>query len=344
MRYHKLIEAPITDISFHGDMEHPGTFRQDDLKKFADPIWKERVMKLFQRAPVDIELHIVNGTPERKIELRSKYTIDRVSIDNPASYVGIQSIQWAEHVLGHPVDATGKIVCLLFNNEGSNRVGMTPWIVGHRIGHCFFERNSRPANENNYNMQSSIGDRLAGVINLVERYHKSIGKHMSGVSSEERIIDVARLISPFRSARTGSVRDSGEYVVELLVQFLSTGAITFNTDWIEGEAAKPADVTPLERAILGALDRERSSIYNVSREGYRFNELWDALKSNPLRPRTRAALLKVTADMAERDLYAIIMPTGKHENMHKEMQDAARELSNLYAKLLQYNTGRVLVL
>lgn len=270
MRYRDIYEAPIADMSYHGDMETPGTFRNDDLKKFRDPEWKERVVKLFQNGPFDINLHIVNGDAEGKVTKRTKYTIDRVDTKNPSKYVGLQSPEWAEAILGHPIDTEGKITAILLQNEGGARVGLTPWMVGHRLAHCFFENNSREVN-------SALQSTAMMCTRAVSTFFMALSKYFRAYDievpdgSEEAVAFIAKHVSTFRSGRTGNLRNSGEFLVELLASYIMTGKVEFRRDWIEGGPRPKPELTDLQWAIHDTASRISGTQFS-----YYLNDYYDA--------------------------------------------------------------------
>lgn len=330
-------------------MGTPGTFRKDDLKKFADPIWKDRVLKLFQKAPFDINVHIVNGDENKKVVQASKYGINRVDTTDIKRYVGIQSKMWAEQIVG-PLDTDGKITVILLQNEGTARVGMTPWMVGHRIAHTFLEANGREANVVLQRDGDQIQITLSRLFNELMKTRKKEGL-FDIEGNDEFITEIGKLILPFRSARTGNLTHSGEISVELMTYYLTTGNVRFKRDWIAGPNFH-RELTPLQQEILdygwnpykdGALAGRFEYFYEYPEY---LDNLYTTMRSSKLRPRTKAKLRDEIKIMIDGELWdnkpnAAWTPS---EVYHFHLTDAEKRLERLFQKMLNYTVGKIVVL
>ncbi len=350
MRYRDLIsEAPIADFEIAGDLDTQGSFQKDDLKKLRDPAWKERVVRLFQRSPFVINLYIVNGDPEGKIKRTGKNFIDKTNTRDIKSYVGIQSRAWAAEVLGHEVGESD-ISCMLFSNEGSARVGLTPWMVAHRMAHCFIETNTRYANEKLQVTANSVMLTGGSFMLAMDRYINDPKSpkyaNRDRESDEAMIAKHAAMLSNFRSARTGNLRDSGEYMVELFAQFLINGKVEFKTDWITGPRREPIQHTPLEDAVLRGTKNQGWAFFQYAQHEYALEALFKAMKGDPLRPRTKAALQAVVAKMDRegRDHYRPKGDWTAEERMHYKLEEFAATLNEQFTDMLKLAQGSVVVL
>jgi predicted transcriptional regulator len=351
MRYTEISEAPISDIVSQ-DMNREGTFRPEDRKKIQSPEWQERVYRLFQSSPFPIMLYLINGSPENKITMTSKHFINRidVSVDKVKDYVGIMSKERAETILQHPMDTEGKITAMMFHNEGSERVGLTPWIVAHRIAHMFLERNDRPANESIRYMLFELQQHLNDLFTYLSR-QPAFG-HLKQLNSNDDILDMARTISTFRSARTGNLRDSGEYGVELLAQFILKGKVTFSRSWIDGDPEQQqSEFNEQEQAIINAAKLIKNKLTDIDTYFLRIEkghfgveDLFNSLRGNPHRPRTHKALYNIIAKMVNEERYVRIMPKTEAGRYHEYLTLYEDRINQTMQKMLNYAVGKVLVL
>ena len=348
MRYRELIEAPIQDMDFVGDMNNPGSFRDDDLRKFRNPEWKERVIRLFRNSPWDWEIHIVNGREDGKVKFSTKTVVDYINTEFARDYVGIHDKRWAEAIVNHPLETDGKITILLLTNEGTDRVGLTPWMVAHRIGHCFFESNDRYQNERIIAMGTGIRNSLSSIATIIIKYMED-----QGLATRNTIglTKVAQLLSNFRSARTGNLRDRGEYPVELMAEFILNGKVTLKTDWIGGNPRPRYEVSPVEEAVLSACSEYHLSILGAVKWDDHFERLFKAMSSNPLRPCTRAAFKALLVSMEEREVdekYASENFPSRHwteqEALHFHVKKVENKINEILEKMVNFCVGHVLVL
>lgn len=265
-----LTEMPMTSLNLHGDTTQAGTFRPDDVKKITSPEWQDRVIKLFSKVEIDIELHLLHGTHTKEKydretgkftptdEKGHRYAVNKHALDafypktDFRKYSGLQSLEWGERILGTKLNGQGVTLILTFN-EGADRVGLTPWMLGHRIAHAFFENTGREANEKFASIYAKVTNNLASLVSVVEKVIKANGEEI-GYDNEERIAKVASLISSFRSAKTMNVRDSGEYAMELMTQYLIAGKVVFNTSWINDETSK-AGLDSLAKLLSGQFEQ-----------------------------------------------------------------------------------------
>ncbi len=192
MRFLQLIsEAPIGDLKVMGDPEKEGSFRATDLKGMASPNWSARVHKMFAKAPVTLNVYFFNFAgnkiwfdedPDYWYEVRSEYM----------RYAGEFALDRAERLFKGdlPPNYQKGVNILLTNNEGDDRLAMTPWMVGHRIIHALFAK---------------LDDRTVGA-NSFSDFQNYIHKLIFEIFNQERAFhsywkDVCRLIGTTRSSR-----------------------------------------------------------------------------------------------------------------------------------------------
>lgn len=124
-------------------------------------------------------------------------------------------------------------ISVLMTNIGDNP--LTPWIMGHRIGHI-----------NDWKLKTSL-DHNKVQDTPVYRYVQNHGDIFSVAQEYVSIIDPGCMVfttddtdvnheeiftklSPFKSARDRNVGGLTEYITELHAQYLSTGRVDFNKD------------------------------------------------------------------------------------------------------------------
>jgi hypothetical protein len=341
------VSEAINDFQIHGDISKPGTFRVDDIKKFNDPVWKDRVVRLFAKSPIEINLHIINGDEEGRVTLQTKYSIDRVYpniVAKMKQYVGLQSMAWVSKILGRvPDHSETSLNVLLMGNEG-----LTPWIVAHRIGHCFFENNNREVNGRFVTSASFLLRTLGSYIATIQPYLREQGLATDASDSEAIIAATAKLLSPFRSARFGHLRDSGEYGVELFAQYLITGRATFLRDWIGGSRWNKPVRSPAEELIMANMRNKGYAVSDLLRSSYadELRVLFNEMKGDPARPRTTKALYAIISDMVEneRHLTAPKYDAPKSEHIHHKLDELEDTVNEIFDEILKISRGYFVVL
>ena len=59
------------------------------------------------------------------------------NLDNLKKYVGVNPISLVARLIGkEPPEASKSITIVMVENESTNRISMTPWILAHRVGHA----------------------------------------------------------------------------------------------------------------------------------------------------------------------------------------------------------------
>jgi hypothetical protein len=346
-----VTEAPVADMGFSGDLNNPGSYREDDLKKIRSPEWRARVVKILEKAPVDIGLYFVNGPAEKRLDFSTPtYKLD-IDLSTASTYVGIQSKDWARRVMGGklPTGYETRVNVILAQNEGTDRVGLTPWLVAHRIGHCFFENNNRPENRELRSTTTYLMTSLISFCHRLEVLFSAKGLVSEKENdSDQRIRNVIKLISPFRSARAGTLRDNGEYLVELFAQFLTSGRVTFNRFIIDGKPRTVRrEMAPDEAELFLALKAKLTgySQQHPIKLGWWDHEMewiWSELRYLQARPRTRDGLRKLYEKWVEEGFFT--NPSTGTDKMHLWMDEMEDTLNNLFTGLLEETTGKFVVL
>ncbi len=203
-----LFEMPISGIHTYGDMSKPGSFRVDDLRMVSSPQAHEKIVRVLRKAPVDIELHFVN----LPYPVNANYHFsDKVGI-------GILNPEKFNTRYGFKLKLNKNALNLAYvENEGTDRVRMTPWIIAHRLSHIFA---ISTVLEDEWH---TMWDKLRQVMRHISwRFHLPSG----------RTVDVDLLAYAFGTTsicREGRLTQPAEWFHECFAQFCVTGEVRFNS-------------------------------------------------------------------------------------------------------------------
>ena len=134
----ELFEAPISDISFTGDWEKNSSFRAQDRKLLTNPkaITKIKAMWKF---PEDINFNIICVNHKEAKNHIEVGLVDKEYIIKGFAETGDEIYK----------NLKGDEINVIFtNNNGSEGVPMTGWIMAHRLGHAINVSNRRRGREN----------------------------------------------------------------------------------------------------------------------------------------------------------------------------------------------------
>ena len=197
---------PVTAIHFHGDPKVPGSLRWDDLRFLASSKTYVKIKHAMRFFPAPAELHFVNlPKPVAHDHLHDGKIIGQLSPQIIKEYYKLEITEDPDAV---------KIVFV--ENEGSDRLPFTPWMVAHRTSHVFCQRNP-VANR----LWQSMVDTLEKVARLYEIIQDDMTHPLNCT-----IYDLPELIGTTRAC----VRDLarvGEWFHECFAQLCMTGEIRF---------------------------------------------------------------------------------------------------------------------
>lgn len=143
---------------------------------------------------------------------------------------GMVSPEWVKENLGVEIPAKEDAITVIFtNNTGAEKIPMTAWAIAHRLGHAIrmdrtfeehfrkeIDRDFKEILEYVYGVQNRYSQRpwdaSAVERNTIERYRKALFS----------------AVGKMRSARENNLRNSDEFVHELVAQYIVTGKIEFN--------------------------------------------------------------------------------------------------------------------
>ncbi len=198
MRYREIVdEAPLGDFDVYGDTQNAGSFNSSEVKAMHNQTWLKKLTSHLSRTPYKINVYFYNApggefADDYGNSIKSAYD----------GRIKPEEIYYVEKILNVKIPQDkDAITFIMMDNEGDEKVGLTPWIVAHRLVHSLI-----------------------------------IGRN----TDEWKVLtDFVRImlfssLAPkdflkFKSAKTESVIREGEYSVELMTQYIVQGSITVNT-------------------------------------------------------------------------------------------------------------------
>ena len=239
MRWKEIKEAPLADFGVYGDMDKEGSFRAGDVRAMQSQKWVERVHNAFKKTEFDFNIYVYNAK-DGVMRYDGKYIIPQ---EEYAKVHGLTSLNAISDVLGfRPPNAERSITVLLLENEGSERLPLTPWILAHRVAHALMYADRSPERYVSFDISRIIEDydrEFANFISDVRIPMEMVRK--TDWDNEDEAVKIANILGKFGSARHGTVRDGGEFKVEVFTQYLVKGAVTFNRVEIPGVPRLPKE-------------------------------------------------------------------------------------------------------
>lgn len=209
-----LSEMPISNLRLMGqwgpEAKRGYGYSRQDTGILENPKAVEKIHKSWSNSKNEFDLYFVRSFQA------SKHREE-----------GEKSREWVKENVGIDIAPREDAVTVVFtNNKGAEKIPMTAWAMAHRLGHAIrmdktFERYMREELERDfkeillyvYGIEGKKGwsaesqDRA-----MMERYRKAL------FSS----------VGKMRSARENKLRNSDEFVHELVAQYVITGKIEFN--------------------------------------------------------------------------------------------------------------------
>jgi hypothetical protein len=220
MRYFEVLnEAPLADFGVHGDTYNAGSYSASDVKVFHNQKWLHKLNSHFSRTPYNFNVYLYNApngdfypykttTGERDVvnsmkSIRSLYDgrVDGQQLHNLETMLSIKL-----------PPANGFIGFMMFDNEGDEKVGLTPWILVHRLVHGLMASGGRDAS-------SSLDYARIEMINQALNFARFINRNFRSTE-----------VYKFKSAKHDKISKAreGEFAIELMTQFIVQGKITLN--------------------------------------------------------------------------------------------------------------------
>jgi hypothetical protein len=209
-----LSEMPISNFRLMGqwgpEAKRGYGYSRQDTGILENPKAVEKIHKSWSNSKNEFDLYFVRSF------MASKHREE-----------GEKSREWVKENVGVDIVPKEDAITVLFtNNTGAEKIPMTAWAMAHRLGHAIrldktFERYVRQELDRDfkeilfyvYGMEEKASwSAQAHDRTMIERYRKAL------FSS----------VGKMRSARENRLRNSDEFVHELVAQYVITGKIEFN--------------------------------------------------------------------------------------------------------------------
>lgn len=210
MKVRELFETPVFDISYQGDFDAPGTFKNPlDRDMIRRPVMVGKLAQLFSKAHHFIRIHFLQMKPDERA------TIPNGKLDKK----GLGMVRAKGFNLPNPGPEDISVILTSNENHPNSKMPMSPWMVGHRIAHAILE--TTPGEEELVDL-------------LMATYH---GKSGAGRGFDNNL---GNSIGTMGSARAGRVKGTYEFVTEALVQYMTKGHVVLRPYLEVDEAATRA--------------------------------------------------------------------------------------------------------
>jgi hypothetical protein len=229
MRFHELLEAPIEDLTHVGDWSKGSSFRHEqDRKLLTNPKAIQKITTAWAKTPVPFNVYLVNN----KEGLGAAGNQER----------GLVTKEWLDQnmpLTAPSIEVNPNAVNILFiSNSGDERVPMTGWILAHRFGHAVSRfgfggsyGGSSPRRQF-YAFQEARDELIRVTSSILNDGFGFKMPHRDSTTAlgpfDKLMVAFYEQIGTMRSARSGSIRNSYEFILELLAQYMLTGHIKFN--------------------------------------------------------------------------------------------------------------------
>jgi len=232
-----VTEAPIDDyglIGNWGDNVKSNSFMNpQDRKIIQSPNLIQKVRRKFGNTEHMLNFYFVNLPGVRQFAETGVKSEEEIAKDMPEAWAAIR-----QRETDRGTDRTNAINVLYVGNAGVNRVPMTAWIMGHRLGHAVQASNRGGKNKIHSwaDLEREFSDMLGRMMDEV--YGWNIKKQSRfgayGAAPEPDMWnhpDIAKFleaIGTMASARNGKLGGRPyEFMYEMFSQYLTTGELKF---------------------------------------------------------------------------------------------------------------------
>jgi len=139
--------------------------------------------------------------------------------------VGEVDVDWVKKNLRLDVEPRENAITVIFtNNRGQEKIPMYAWMIAHRLGHAV--KNVKLFQEKfTQEIIRDFNEVLSSVYGI-DRPNRGYGQFQYLDSKE--LLAFAKSVGTMKSARSESVANFGEFVYELMAQYIIKGKIEFN--------------------------------------------------------------------------------------------------------------------
>lgn len=301
MRWKEITEAPIADFGTYGDMSKEGSFRANDLKAMTNPKWQAKLKRMFENTEFPINLYLFNAPDD--IEVSNRKDVGHGPKQNPyrdirylQTWSGIRKKDEIENLLGRsfvPADYEQAITVVLIENEGDERIALTPWMVAHRISHAFLIDHDRYTHYEIANLRSRLFPQwnqfvnaahmrfeqagLADYKDIYERYEMKRG------SGDAKYFAISEYLGLTKGMK--KLSNPGEFMVESFAQYMVQGRVKYRRVDLPGYSRR-RPLTPEEFHLIqdSSYDYYKGTVDTYIERNY------------PAPPKPRGGFLAINSD------------------------------------------------
>lgn len=231
-----LFEAPIGNIYTHGDFSQPGSLRADDLS-LASSKRQEKIIRVLRKAPIAIDLHLVNlAAPVANRD--GHFDISFYLKQYPERFGRYLTPEQMKDWWVPITPRQDALNLVMIENEGDNRIPMTPWIIAHRLSHAF--EYAEPL------LFQKIWKLFLSTLEQVVDSYGLWRMNIPGGSGSPHFALLVPIFGTTRAAREGLIKPgrAGEWYHDCFAQMCVTGDIRFNAapEGIRGGRGDPTSV------------------------------------------------------------------------------------------------------
>jgi hypothetical protein len=212
-----LSEMPITGFQLKGqwgrDAKRRYGYSQQDTGILENPKAVEKIHRSWSNSKNDFELYFVRSFQASKH--REAGEKDKI---------------WIKDNIGIDIDPKQDAITVVFtNNTGDEKIPMTAWAMAHRLSHAV-RMNETFRRHITEELERDTKEILLYVYGVEERnYWSRDEEYYRNSRTKERYRKALfSAIGKMKSARENRLRNSDEFVHELVAQYIITGRIEFN--------------------------------------------------------------------------------------------------------------------
>jgi hypothetical protein len=211
-------EAPVGDIARMGDWEEKSKRKYDEpsIKLLKKDSYLQKLKSEFAKdIAINFNLYFL------KSKNASKYSEYGIITENELRSL-ITDIDVDPIIKS---SNNSNLTIIFTNNVGIDKVPLTPWMIGHRIGHVLYRGGFKDSVlKREWDMfLSEYKNSMNSCFDI-----KDITGNRGDRNETKKIKKVLNGLGTFRSARENKIDRPFEFIYEVFSQFLSTGEITFN--------------------------------------------------------------------------------------------------------------------
>jgi ABC-type antimicrobial peptide transport system permease subunit len=166
MRYREILEMALNRKVLAGDWENDDNdtgFSGADRKLQLNAKHIENTFSFFNKTPYPFSFFFINNHGFAKDLETNSYKLKKPLATKIMSFVGPEITKQIKQAY-----ADKDIVVFFTNNEGDEKVPLTPWIMAHRLGHCLASSLDDPMLDTGEHLKSMVSHFIINNYNFVD--------------------------------------------------------------------------------------------------------------------------------------------------------------------------------